>query len=162
MITLITTGGTIDKVYAAQAGTSDLSIGDPAVRDILARVNPAIEIAISEATRTDSLDMTDADRAVILEACENAAAERIIITHGTDTMVKTAGVLSQVSGKTIVLTGSARPAIFRDTDADFNLGVAFGAVQALPHGVYIAMNGRLRDWRDTVKDKATGQFQSVG
>jgi len=109
----------------------------------------------------DSLDMTDADRRLILENCRSTPEERILVTHGTDTMTQTARVLGEARlPKTIVLTGAMVPYAFGSSDGLFNLGSALSFVQALPHGVYVAMNGRCFPWHDVVKNRALGIFEN--
>lgn len=134
-------GGTIDKVYFD--ALSKYEIGESNILDILkdARVN--FEYDISSLLKKDSLDMTKQDRSIILKAVEKNPYERIIITHGTDTMIETAKVLYCVKKKTIVLTGAMEPAKFKSSDAIFNLGAAVAAVQTLPYGVYLAISGRI-------------------
>lgn len=110
----------------------------------------------------DSLDMQDTDRVKILDACSSAAAGSIVVVHGTDTMRETALVLGEASlGKTIVLTGAMIPYEFDNSDALFNFGFAAGAAQLLPHGVYVAMNGRIFDWRHVRKNRQEGCFEAV-
>lgn len=135
-ITFITTGGTIDKNYAGYAGTYNFEISNPTVENILQKVNPNFDYEIISILKKDSLDMTDEDRLKNFETCKKCASDKIIVTHGTDTMVNTAKVLSQIKDKTIILFGSAKPQIFSNTDADFNLGVAVGALNILKNGVY--------------------------
>ena len=137
----ITTGGTIDKVYFD--AKSEYEVGPPQVREILHEGNVSVEFEVESVLAKDSLDLTDDDRQLIRRKIEADASLRIVITHGTDTMVETALALEGIPGKTLVLTGSMQPARFRNTDAVFNLGVAVGAVQTLPPGVYIAMNGQV-------------------
>jgi L-asparaginase len=111
----------------------------------------------------DSLELTDADRRLILENCTSAAEERIVVTHGTDTMTDTARVLGEAGlAKTIVLTGAMVPYAFGSSDGLFNLGSALSFVQALPHGVYVAMNGRCFGWDDVVKNRELGFFERRG
>lgn len=140
-IKFITTGGTIDKVYFD--AKSEYEVGPPQVADLLHEANVTFQFEIESVLRKDSLDMTDADRDLIREKVANDPFTRIVVTHGTDTMVQTARKLVGIAGKTIVLTGSMQPARFRVTDAEFNLGTAVAAAQTLPPGVYIAMNGRI-------------------
>ncbi|MFT3906124.1 MAG: asparaginase domain-containing protein [Steroidobacteraceae bacterium] len=140
-IALFTTGGTIDKVYFDAKGGYE--VGAPMVRQILEHARVTEPPTIHELLRKDSLAMTDADRLAIREAVAACPEPRIVITHGTDTMVATAQVLSSLPGKTIVLTGALQPARFSDSDAPFNLGLALGAVQVLPPGIYLAANGRI-------------------
>jgi L-asparaginase len=138
---IITTGGTIDKVYFD--AQSEYQVGSPQITEILHEAQVTFEHSIESVLRKDSLELTDADRALIRQRVEAAPCDRILITHGTDTMVQTALALAHLPGKTVVLTGSMQPARFRNTDAVFNIGVAIGALQCLPAGVYLAMNGRL-------------------
>jgi L-asparaginase len=106
---------------------------------------------IKEVTKKDSLDLTDDDRQKILKAVKGAKSDKVIITHGTDTMVKTAAVLEKLGGKTVVLTGAMLPEKFTDSDAKFNIGMAVSAVQHLRAGIYIALYGRVVPWKDFKK-----------
>jgi L-asparaginase len=157
-ITIITCGGTIDKDYASSAGTYNFTMGEPAIQRVLAELNLAITFDLVSVLRKDSLDMDDGDRQLVLDAVKNVPDDRIIVTHGTDTMVKTAEVLNAVAEKTIILVGSSKPERFRDSDAVFNIGVAIGAVQTLATGVHITMNGRVYRWDEVRKDGPTGKF----
>jgi L-asparaginase len=141
MISILTTGGTIDKVYFD--AKSDYEIGDTLLPELLAEANIHNGYSLRELVRKDSLEMTDEDREVIAGAISQTSAERILITHGTDTMTQTAQALKGVTGKTIVLFGAMQPARMRRSDAIFNLGFAWAAVSLLPEGVYIAMNGEV-------------------
>jgi L-asparaginase len=156
---ILAVGGTIDKVYFD--ALSDYKIGPPAVSEILQRVNVNFDYDVRQMISKDSLDMTDADRQEILNAVQAHPADHVIITHGTDTMVDTGQVLKQVLGKTIVIIGAMQPAIMKLTDADFNLGVAVAAVQALPQGAYLCMNGRIYNVDQVMKNRAEGQFQDL-
>jgi L-asparaginase len=138
---VLTTGGTIDKVYFDQL--SGYEVGEPTVPHVFREAGVSLEWRLEPLLRKDSLDLDAADRTLIRAACERAAEPWILITHGTDTMTETAAALEGVADKTIVLTGALAPARFRVTDAIFNLGLALGAVQALPPGVWLAMNGRI-------------------
>lgn len=138
-IRAFTIGGTIDKVYFDE--TSSYEIGEPQIGPLLKEANVTFEFEVESLMRKDSLDLTDADRRKIRQHVEAAAETRILITHGTDTMTETAAALVGIPAKTIVFTGSMLPAKFRQNDALFNVGCAVGAVQTLPPGVYIAMNG---------------------
>ena len=151
-------GGTIDKDYPRQQEGYAFEITEPAVERILKRSDPAFEFEVRTLLRKDSLDLDDADRAVIYEACAGAAVDRIVITHGSDTLLETAKRLAPIKGKTIVLTGSFRPERFSETDADFNLGLAVGAVSLLGEGVYVAMSGKILPFDRVRRDRATGQF----
>ncbi|MBN8587932.1 MAG: asparaginase [Rhodothermia bacterium] len=160
MITIFTTGGTIDKVYFD--AKSEFEIGDPMIGEVLreANVTPAFEI--QQLMRKDSLALTDADRQIIFEAVAQCTNNRVIITHGTDTMVKTAQVLAPLSQKrTIVLVGSLSPARFRNTDAVFNIGFAMGVVQAHTHGIFVTMNGCIFHPDHVVKNRAANRFEAV-
>lgn len=160
-IMFVTTGGTIDKDYASRAGTYNFEISEPAVRRIMESIKPGFEFEVQPILQKDSLDMTEEDRMLIYERCEKADANRIIITHGTDTMVETAKRLSALKDKTIVLVGSSKPERFRDSDAHFNIGVAVGAVGILPEGVYIAMNGKVFPWHNVRKNRDSGAFEAA-
>ena len=140
---IITTGGTIDKIYFDDK--SDYQVGEPQISQILNAMHVAFEFEVMALLRKDSLHLDDRDRQLIRSAIEATDTQHVLITHGTDTMVETAAQLEGLEGKTIVLTGSLNPARFRDSDAIFNIGCAVGAVQCLPPGVYLAMNGKV--WR---------------
>lgn len=159
-IHVLTTGGTIDKVYGLQG---ELEIGKPAFESLIAPVLSDLTYDVDEVLAIDSLDMTDDDRATICAAVEASHASRILITHGTDTMTETASYLRQrlsaaASEKVIVLTGAMQPASMQSTDAAFNLGSATAAVQLLPAGVHIAMSGRIFPAERVTKDVARGIF----
>jgi len=156
---ILAIGGTIDKVYFD--ALSDYKIGPPAATEILSRVKVNFDYQVSQMISKDSLDMTDLDRQEILHAVQAEASTRVIITHGTDTMVATGQLLKQALGKTIVIMGAMQPAIIKFTDAEFNLGVAVAAVQTLPEGVYLCMNGRIYDVDQVVKNRAEDQFQDL-
>ena len=159
-IAIITTGGTIDKIYFD--AKSDYHVGDPQIKVILDKVGATFEYSVSEVFQKDSLDITDEDRLLIANRILQTDASSFIVTHGTDTIVETANVLKEhVSGKTIVLVGSLTPARFRETDAEFNIGVAVGAVQALPEGVYIAMNGQIFNPDSVRKNRAENRFEEL-
>lgn len=155
-IAFIQTGGTIDKDYPKATGGYAFEIGEPAVKRILQRISPNFDFEIISILKKDSLDITGEDRQKIRDACEKAAADRIIVTHGTDTMIETAEKLSSIKGKVIVLTGAMRPERFVDSDASFNLGTAVGAINLLQQGVYIAMNGRIYPWSKVKRSRETG------
>ena len=159
-IKFITTGGTIDKIYFDQK--SEFQIGDPQVIGVLQEANVSFVYEVATVLRKDSLDMTDEDRRFICETIESDPCQRIVVTHGTDTMIQTAKMLKVISGKTIVLTGAMQPAKFRFTDAIFNIACAVTAVQTLSHGVYIAMNGQIFDPEKSIKNVAENRFETVG
>ena len=156
-IKFITTGGTIDKVYFD--AKSEYEVGPPQVADLLHEANVNFQFEIESVLRKDSLDMTDADRELIRQRVAGDPIARIVVTHGTDTMVETARKLVGIPGKTIVLTGSMQPARFRVTDAEFNIGTAVAAVQALAPGVYIVMNGRIFDPQRCRKNIVDHRFE---
>jgi len=158
-IRIITTGGTIDKVYFD--AKSEFEVGSPQITEVLQDANVTFPFEMVSLLRKDSLDLTDADRAAVRGLVEAAAEERIVITHGTDTMIQTAQALQGIPGKTIVLTGSMQPARFRVSDAAFNIGAAVGAVQVLPSGVYIAMNGQIFDPGRVQKNRQLNRFEEI-
>lgn len=157
-ITFITTGGTIDKDYPKTKNGYGFEIADPAVVRILKKINPNFEYDIILMLKKDSLDITDEDRIMLKEACDTTGSNKIIITHGTDTMLDTANVLKEINDKVIILVGAQRPEKFTDSDAAFNVGTAVGAVNILDNGVYIAMHGRIYPSDKCKRDKKTGQF----
>ena len=159
-IKFITTGGTIDKIYFDQK--SEFQIGDPQVIGVLQEANVSFVYEVVTVLRKDSLDMTDEDRRLICETIESDPCRRIVVTHGTDTMIQTAKMLKTISGKTIVLTGAMQPAKFRFTDAIFNIACAVTAAQTLSHGVYIAMNGQIFDPEKSIKNVAENRFEALG
>lgn len=156
---VIATGGTIDKVYFDAASTYD--VGEPQVQPLFTEANVTFNYVVESVLQKDSLVMTDADRALIRERVLAAPERLIILTHGTDTMTATAAVLDGIAEKVIVLTGSMLPARFRSSDAIFNLGCAVGAVQVLPPGVYIAMNGRIFPARSVRKNRDKRCFEPI-
>ena len=156
-IKIYTTGGTIDKVYFDQK--SNYQVGDPQAAGVLERANVVLDYEVESIIRKDSLDFTDEDRELIRMKVESTPFERVVITHGTDTMVDTGRVLKNIAGKTIVMTGSMYPAQFRDSDAVFNIGCAVTAVQILESGVYIVMNGRIFNPRQVRKNVELNRFE---
>ena len=156
-IKIFTTGGTIDKIYFDDR--SEYQVGEPQIGSVLKEANVTQRYDITPLLRKDSLDLTDDDRQLIYQAAISCPQTRIIVTHGTDTMVATANVLKKVTDKTIVLTGAMQPAKFRFTDAVFNIACAFISVQLLPAGVYIAMNGRIFDPEQTRKNRKLNRFE---
>jgi len=159
MIQIFTTGGTIDKVYFD--ANSQFEIGDSLLRELLAEANIQEGYQLTELMRKDSLELTDEDRQSIKAAVRESDARRILITHGTDTMALTAEQLRQVPGRTIVLTGAMQPARMRRTDAVFNLGFAWAALQLLPPGVYIAMNGEVFEAGKVRKNLQAQKFEAA-
>jgi len=160
-IRIIITGGTFDKHYDEIRGS--LTFKDSHLPEILKFVRCAVPIELELNQLIDSLDMHQSNRLKVLESCRRAAEEQIVITHGTDTMVETAAVLGRAGlDKTIVMTGAMVPYIFSNSDAVFNLGCALGAVQLLPRGVYISMNGRVFGWDRVRKNRELGVFEETG
>lgn len=157
-IVFIQAGGTIDKDYPRTQKGYAFEIGDPAVKRILGRAHPSFDFEVISLLKKDSLDMTEKDRDRILEACQKTDADKIVVTHGTDTMIETARKLSNVRNKVIVLTGALKPEKFSDSDASFNVGAAVGALNVLSNGVYIAMSGRVLSWDKVSRDGRTGHF----
>jgi L-asparaginase len=156
---IITTGGTIDKIYFD--AMSDYQVGDPVISELLHRMNARFEFTVESPMRKDSLDLTDADRQLIREHAETTDADCVLITHGTDGMTETASWLKDIADKRIVLTGALQPAVFQQTDAIFNIGCAIGAVQSKPPGVYIAMNGLVFDADKVVKNREKKCFEAL-
>ena len=160
MIRIFVTGGTFDKKYDELTGS--LSFDDTHLPEMLQLGRCRVDASIRTLMMIDSLEMTDADRQVIARECLDAAESRIVITHGTDTMVETAAALAgEALEKTIVLTGAMIPYKFGSSDGLFNLGSALSFVQVLPAGVYIAMNGRYFKWDAVRKNKQTGVFEAI-
>ncbi|MEX0604590.1 MAG: asparaginase domain-containing protein [Marinobacter sp.] len=157
MIQVFTTGGTIDKVYFD--ANSEFEIGESLLNELLAEANISGKYDIAGLLRKDSLELTDNDRSLILQAVEQCTADRILITHGTDTMPETASVLARVSNKTIVFTGAMQPARMRRSDAVFNIGFAWAAASLLPAGVYIAMNGEVFEAGNVRKNLKAQRFE---
>jgi L-asparaginase len=157
---IIITGGTFDKHYDEIKGS--LTFKDTHLPEILKFVRCSVPIEVELNQLIDSLDMHTANRLSILESCRKAPEEHVVITHGTDTMVETAEVLGgALLAKTIVLTGAMVPFIFNNSDAVFNLGCAITAVQIVPPGVYLAMNGRLFRWDNVRKNRDLGVFETL-
>ena len=157
-IVFIQTGGTIDKDYPKIKKGYAFEIAEPAVKRILQKANPNFDFEIISVLKKDSLDIREEDREKIYAACQNASSDKIIITHGTDTMIETAKKLSVIKNKTIILTGAMKPEKFSDSDASFSVGTAIGAINVLSNGVYIAMNGRIYPWNKVERNLETGQF----
>ncbi|NLR73070.1 asparaginase [Novosphingobium sp. ERN07] len=158
-ILVLTTGGTIDKAYFD--ALSEYQIVESGIPALIAQARVALPFRVMELMRKDSLELTDADRALIAAAVREAPESRVVITHGTDTMTETAKVLADIPGKTVVLTGALSPARFAETDAPFNLGMAFATAQAAVPGVWIAMSGQVFDGLKVRKDRAAGKFVAV-
>jgi L-asparaginase len=158
-IAIVTTGGTIDKAYFD--ALSAYQIGEPIVKKVLEAANVTLPYRIIELLRKDSLEMTDEDRARLRETVAGLDAQRVVVTHGTDTMADSAAALASVPNKTIVLTGALSPARFAESDATFNIGMAFAAAQTLAPGVYVVMNGRVFRGDEVRKDRDQRRFVST-
>ena len=158
-IKFFTTGGTIDKVYFD--ARSEYQVGAPQVTDILKDANVAFDYEVVSILQKDSLDMTADDREAIRQAVAVDPGDKVVITHGTDTMADTARHLIGLAGKTIVFTGALEPARSRYTDATFNVGCAIAAAQTLPPGVYIAMNSRVYAAERVRKNYEARRFEEV-
>ena len=154
---IFTTGGTIDKVYFD--ALSEFQVGDSGIGNMLAEANISYDYIITPLMKKDSLELTDADRAIIHKAILDSDAENILVTHGTDTMAVTARHVADIPAKTIVFTGSMLPASHRATDAVFNVGFAIASAQLLPPGTYLAMNGQVFDPATVRKDRDAGLFK---
>jgi L-asparaginase len=159
-IRVFVTGGTFDKEYNELDGR--LYFKDTHLKEMLTLGRCKVKIDMRTLMMVDSLEMTDQDRQIILDHCTRAAEDKVLITHGTDTMEVTARLLGEaVTGKTIVLTGAMIPYKFGSSDGLFNLGSALAFVQTRPHGVYIAMNGRCFPWNNVRKNRQTGEFEET-
>ena len=159
-LTIVTTGGTIDKIYFDDKST--FQIGESQIGEILKALGVAFTFDVIALMRKDSLHMTDDDRDLIRRTIAAQPHRHILVTHGSDTMVETARVLQSLTGKVVVLTGALNPALFRNSDAVFNIGCAVGAAQVLPDGVYIAMNGRIWDPLRVRKNRDANRFEDSG
>jgi L-asparaginase len=158
-LSIVTTGGTIDKIYFDDK--SAYEIGDPQIGKILDALGVAFTFDVLPAMRKDSLHIEESDRDLLRRLIEAQPHRHVLVTHGTDTMVETAAVLASIKDKVIVLTGALNPARFQGSDAVFNVGCAVGAVQSLPDGVYIAMNGRIWNPAHVRKNRDANRFEPV-
>ena len=160
VIKVFVTGGTFDKEYNELNG--ELFFQDTHLKEMLKLGRSQTKVEIRTIMMVDSLSITDHDRQIILQNCLSAKEDKILITHGTDTMVETASLLAEhINNKTIVLTGAMIPYTFGSSDGLFNLGSALAYVQVLPKGIYIAMNGRYFHWNKVRKNKKTGYFEEI-
>lgn len=158
-ITFVLTGGTIDKEYNAL--DKAFTIGQGAVGRILGFVNPNFQATIVPVVQKVSVNILAEEKEEIRKTCAEAADDKIVMTYGTDVMAEAGELLASIENKTIVLTGALKSQLIKDTDAEFNLGFAVAAVQTLPHGVYVAMSGRVYPWNKCKKDMNTGQFIEI-
>ncbi|MEZ5420423.1 MAG: asparaginase domain-containing protein [Vicinamibacterales bacterium] len=161
MIRILVTGGTFDKEYDEVRGR--LFFKDTHVQEMLAKGRSRVPVSIRTLMMIDSLEMTDADRAIVVDQCRVSEEDRIVVTHGTDTMVETAGAVAAagLAGKTVVFTGAMIPYAFGSSDGLFNLGSALSFAQTLPPGVYVAMNGQCFRWDQVRKNRDTATFERI-
>ena len=158
-LVFIQTGGTIDKDYPHQTKGWAFEMGDPASTRILDRISPSFDYEIVTAFRKDSLEIDDLDREKLIAISKKTKSNKIIITHGTDTMLETALSMDKaVTGKIIIITGAMRPEKFTESDAEFNLGTAVGAIHFLSPGIYIAMHGVVKPFQEIKRDMETGKY----
>lgn len=155
---LIQTGGTIDKDYPKSTGAYAFEIMEPTFEKILAKAKFLPSYEVISFCKKDSQDISEYDRVDLRSLIVEREEKKVLITHGTDTMIETAKALKNISGKTIIITGSHLPATFKETDADFQLGFAIAAMQLAPEGCYIAMNGQLIAAENCERNLDTGQF----
>lgn len=158
-IRIITTGGTIDKVYFD--ALSDYQVGEPTIGQILEEAHVDLDYTVEKVCKKDSLELTDSDREAIANAVRQCKETRVLITHGTDTMIQTAQYLRGIAQKTIVFTGAMNPTRIRNSDAFFNVGCAIIAVQTLPAGIYLAMNGQIHNPDRVQKNRTHSRFERV-
>lgn len=159
-IRILVTGGTFDKQYDEINGR--LAFTDSQLPEMLRLGRCKVDVAVRTVMLVDSLEMTDADRDLIAQNCQQSPEDRLVVTHGTDTMVETAAVVaSRVTDKTVVLTGAMVPYAFGSSDGLFNLGSAISFAQVLPPGVYVAMNGRCFVHDQVRKNRRTGVFEDA-
>lgn len=156
-ILLLTTGGSIDKTYSPLQ--SAFVVGEPQAPRLLWEAGLSEKVVHEEVCRKDSLDLTAGDRTAIVVAVRRSPHRKILITHGTDTMAETGLALKGIEGKAVVLTGAMRPAVFRDSEAPFNLGFALAALETLPPGVYLAFHGQIFDPEHVTKTPAKDRFE---
>lgn len=158
-ITFIQTGGTIDKDYPRKTKGWAFEIGDPAFSRILEKTEPSFEYEVRKLLQKDSLEITLQDREFLVETLKSIENKYIIITHGTDTMIESAMFLNKyIHDKVIIITGAMRPERFSESDAEFNLGCAIGAIFYLDAGIYIAMHGLVKSFKDMKRNEETGKF----
>lgn len=160
-VRIFVTGGTFDKEYDERTG--NLFFKDTHLRDMLKLARCRVPVEVRTLMMVDSLDMDDDDRELIINQCRKCDQQRLVVTHGTDTMADTARALGEaaIAGKTIVLTGAMIPFAFGSSDGLFNLGAALAFAQSLPAGVYVAMNGRVFDWDNVRKNRDIGEFEEL-
>jgi len=157
---ILVTGGTFDKEYDMINGK--LYFDETHIPEILDLGRSKLNVRVRTLMMIDSLDMTEQDRVIIRDNCARLNTDKIVLTHGTDTMVETAAVIAEAKlPKTVIVTGALIPYKFGSSDGFFNLGNALAFAQTLPHGVYIAMNGRYFHWNEVQKNNSTGYFEEI-
>jgi len=159
IIKIYTVGGTIDKVYFDSKSTFE--VGEPRIGEILTEANVTFEYQMDSILHKDSLEMTDQDRQMIFDQVRMDPHRYILLTHGTDTMIETARKLQAIPEKVMVITGAMQPARFKSSDAAFNIGCAVAAVQTLPPGAYIAMNGCIFTPENLLKNRGANRFEKI-
>jgi len=159
VITFVLAGGTIDKEYYAL--DKAFTIGNGAVERILSYVAPNFTPEIISVVQKVSVNITDQDKKKIRNVCNKSSSDKVVVTYGTDAMTELGEMVKDIKGKTIVITGALKSQLVKETDAEFNLGFAVAAVQTLPHGIYVAMSGRVYPWNKCKKNKKTGQFLEI-
>lgn len=158
-ITFIQTGGTIDKDYPRSSGGYAFEFGEPATERLLARLNPSFDYDVRTAFQKDSTEIDASDRQQLMELIRNDANAKVIVTHGTDTMLETAAFLAEhVTDKLIVITGAMRPERFSDSDAPLNVGCSIAAANLCDRGVFVAMHGIVKLHDQMQRDPATGKY----
>lgn len=160
-ILCLQTGGTIDKDYPRTNQGYAFEIDEPAIGRVLMAVNPGFEFEIVSLLKKDSLDISTEDRKRVSEFCQNTDYSKILITHGSDTLVETAKAIGEIKNKTIVLTGAYRPERFSNSDAAFNIGVAIGVLNMATQGTFIAMNGQAFKANECRKNESSGKFERL-
>lgn len=159
-IRILVTGGTFDKVH--DPISESLIFQETHLPEILQRSRSLLDVKVRTIMLIDSLEITKGDQEIILKACQDSAEDKIVITHGTSNMEKTARFLGEnIKDKTIILTGAMVPYVFLNSDALFNIGAALAFVQSLPHGVYITMNGKYFNWDNVTKNTEAGLFEEI-
>ena len=155
----IQTGGTIDKDYPKNKNGWAFEIGSPAITSIINKIPTDHSFEVKELFKKDSQEIDDSDRNKLSDYCIKTSYTKIIITHGTDTLLKTAKHLSTINNKTIILSGSFLPSKFKDSDADFNIGMTISGLQTLPNGIYVAINGLIAKYDDFIRNLKSGKYE---
>lgn len=155
----IQTGGTIDKDYPKNKKGWAFEIGSPAIKDILNKIPTELSYELIELFKKDSQEINQNDRQRLIDCCQQTNFSKIIISHGTDTLLETAESLSKIKNKTIILTGSFLPSKFKDSDADFNIGMAVSGIQTMSNGVFICINGLIANYTLFTRNLNTGKYE---